>query len=174
MKTLRAPAARTALQMALTLGTMSRAIGNSTVAPGSMKPFCRSTIMCAVRAGSIFSNMCKPPRCSLTRSSTSADISILCMNSSICCARSERSLLRQRACRHRSRENRSLRGDKAAERRRLFERIRRHLAHDHSLLDQQDPVRQTANEIETLFDHHDREPLMPVQPDQNLKNLFDD
>jgi hypothetical protein len=52
MKTLRPPAARTAALIRLTFGTISRAWGISTAAPGSMNPFWRSTMMCAVRAGS--------------------------------------------------------------------------------------------------------------------------
>ena len=41
--------ARIAALIRLTFGTISRATGTSTGAPGSMKPFCRSTMMCAVR-----------------------------------------------------------------------------------------------------------------------------
>ena len=38
--------------MRLTLGMISRAAGISAGCPGAMKPFCRSTTICAVRAGS--------------------------------------------------------------------------------------------------------------------------
>ena len=56
----------------------------------------------------------------------------------------------------------------------MTERLGKHLAHDHALLDQQNPIGQTANEIEALFDHHNRQALMAMQSDQNFQNLFHD
>jgi hypothetical protein len=49
--------------------TIWRAIGTSTGAPGSMKPFCMSMMTCAVRAGSSVSKALRaPPREAARRS----------------------------------------------------------------------------------------------------------
>ncbi len=66
----------------------------------------------------------------------------------------------------------SLRGHEA--RLGLFECLRRHLVGDRAFLHEQDPLRKSADEIEALLDHDDRETLVPMQADQDVEDLLHD
>src|SRR5882724_11354361 len=75
------PAARRAALMRLTLGTIVRAVGTSATWPSPMKPFCKSTTMCAVWRGLNWSNTATPPRRRVTRSRTASRMPTSCMGS---------------------------------------------------------------------------------------------
>src|SRR5262249_56467037 len=56
----------------------------------------------------------------------------------------------------------------------VAEMVGRDLAGHAALLDDQHAIRQAANEIEVLVDQHDGEPPLPLEAEQDARDLLDD